>query len=132
MVGAGIVQDVLVPLDLALSPLPVHRATVLGDAGEDAEDTEEDDGLLVDDIELVADGSDGKTGRGGESGRLGDQAAARDGVEDRLGLLLRVLRRDVRVRADGGEAASDGDEVASGQSRPQPGGTYGSQRAESG
>lgn len=124
MVDASRVQDILVPLHLALGPVLVHRASVLGDAGEDAHNTEESDGLLVDHIEFIADGRDGQTGRGGESGRLGDQAVSRDRVENRLGLLLRVFGRDIGVGADRGEVAGDGEEVAGGQSRPHPGGTW--------
>lgn len=124
VVGTSSVQDVLVLVDLALRPLLIRGATVLGDGSEDTEDTEENNGFLVENIEFVADGSDGKTGRSGESGGLGNQAVAGDRIEDRLGLLLRVLAGDVGVHTDRGEGTSDGGEVAGGKNRPQPGGTY--------
>lgn len=127
VVGTSTVQNVSVLLNLAISPLLVSRATVLGDGSENADNTEKDDGFLVDNVELVADGSDGETGSGGESGGLGDQAVTGEGIEDRLSLLLGVLAGKVRVATDRGEGAGNGSEVASGQSRPQAGGTWGSQ-----
>lgn len=123
VVGTGSVQDVRVLLDLALGPLLIRGATIFGDSCEDAEDTEQDNGLLVEHIEFVADGGNGKTGSGGESGGLRNKAVAGDRVKDRLSLLLRVFAGDVGVHTDRGEGTSDGREVAGGKHRPQPGGT---------
>lgn len=121
VVGTGSVQDVLLLLDLALSPFPVGRTSVLGDGSENAEKTEGGNGFLVQDVELVADGGDGDTGSGGKDGSLGNQGVARKRVEDRLSFLLGVLR-DVGGRAGGRNVGSDG-EVARGQGRPQAGST---------
>ena len=85
------------------------------------EKTEGGNGFLVQDVELVADGGDGDTGSGGKDGSLGNQGVARKRVEDRLSLLLGILR-DVGGRAGGRNVGSDG-EVARGQGRPQAGST---------
>ena len=123
MVGTGSVQDVLLLLDLALSPFPVGRTSVLGDGSENAEKTEGGNGFLVQNVELVADGGNRETGSGGKDGGLGNQRVARQRVEDRLGLLLGVLGRDVGVETGGREVGSDGTDVARGKGRPQPGST---------
>lgn len=123
VVGTGSVQDVLVLLDLALSPFPVGGTTVLADGSEDAEKTEGGNSFLVKDVQLIADGGNGKTGSGREDGGLGDQSVTRQRVEDRLGLLLGVLGRDVGVETGGREVGSDGTDVARGKGRPQPGST---------
>jgi hypothetical protein len=88
VVLAGGVEDVLDLVGLVLGPLLVGGATVDGHAGVDGKQTDHDDGLLVDDVELVADGGDGDTGTGGEDGGLAQDAVAGQGVEDALGLLL--------------------------------------------
>ena len=121
VVVTGSVQDVLVLLNLALSPLAVSGTTILANGSENAEKTEGGNGFLVQDVELVADGGDGDTGSGGKDGSLGNQGVARKRVEDRLSLLLGVLR-DVGGRAGGRNVGSDG-EVARGQGRPQAGST---------
>lgn len=121
MVRAGSVQNVLVLLDLALSPLLVHRATILGDESEDAEQTESGNGFLVENVELVADGSNGETGASGEDSGLRGQGLAREGVEDRLGLLLGVLARDVRVGPGRGQVSGDGTDR---KGRSEPSGAW--------
>lgn len=122
VVVTGSVQDVLVLLDLTLSPVPVGGTSILGNGREDAEKTEGGNGFLIQDVELVADGGNGETGSGGEDGRLGDQSVAGQRVEDRLGLLLGVFGGDVGVQTDC-RKVGDGSGVARGQGRPQPGGT---------
>jgi hypothetical protein len=122
VVGTGGVQDILVLLDLTLSPLLVSRTTVLGNSGENAEQTEGSNGFLVHHVELVADSGDGKTGGSGEDGGLGDQRAAGESIEDRLSLLLGVFGRNVRSSAGCGEV--DGSNVARRKGRPQAGSTY--------
>lgn len=82
VVGPGSVQDVLVLLHLALGPLAVRWPTVLGHTRKDGQQTEGGDGLLVEDVQLVADGGDGQAGGGGEDGGLGDQGVARNSVEN--------------------------------------------------
>lgn len=56
VVAPGLVEDVLDLLDLTIRPLLVHGTTVLEDAVEDGQQAEGDDGFLVQDIKLVADG----------------------------------------------------------------------------
>lgn len=124
MVGTGSVQDVLLLLNLALSPLLVCGATILGDSSEDTEQTEGGDSLFVEDVELVADRSNGETGTGGEDSGLGDEGAARKSIQDRLGLLLGVLAGDVGGRTGRGEVGSDGRDVAGDNSRSEPGSTW--------
>ena len=118
MVGTSGVQNVPLLLDLALSPLLVQRATVLGEGSKDAENREGDDGFLVEDVELIADSGNGKTGSSREDRGLGSHGLTGQGVEDRLGLLLRVLARDVRGRPGHGQVRGDGTDR---QGRPQPG-----------
>lgn len=73
VVGTGSVQNVLDLVDLSFGPLLVHWSTVLSNGEEDAAQAESDDGLLVHDIVLVAEGVDSGTGSGRENGSLGDQ-----------------------------------------------------------
>lgn len=91
VVGTGRVEDALDLVALALGPLLVGRATVLDEATPDGEETDGDDGLLVDDVGLAADGVDAETGGGAEHGGLAQQAVAGEGVNDALGLLLGLL-----------------------------------------
>lgn len=111
-------------LDLTLSPLLVGRTTVLGNGSEDAEQTEGGHGFLVHDIELIADGRNGETGGGGEDGGLGNEGVAGERVEDRLSLLLGVLRGDVGGRTRRGQGGRDRSDVARGEGRPKPGSTW--------
>lgn len=124
MVGPGSVQDVLVLLDLTLRPFPVSRTTVLGDGREHTEQTEGSHGLLVQHVQLVADGGHGHPGSGGQHGRLGHQRVTGQRVHNRLGLLLGVLRRHVGVETGGCQVGRDGPDVARGKGRPKPGSTY--------
>ena len=123
VVVTGSVQDVLLLLDLLLSPFPVGRTTVLGNGSEDTENTEGGNGFLVKDIELVADGGNGETGSGGKDGTLGNQRVTRQRVEDRLSLLLGFLARHVGVVTGSREVGSDSSNVARGKGRPHPGST---------
>lgn len=88
VVLAGGIEDVLDLVGLVVGPLLVSGATVDGDTGVDGKQTQHDDGLLVDDVELVADGGDRDGGAGRQDGGLAQQAAAGQGVQDALGLLL--------------------------------------------
>lgn len=120
MVGTGSVQNASNLLVLTLSPLAVHGASVFDDGTPDAQQAESDDGLLVDNIVLVAEGVDGQAGGGGQDGGLGDERVAGQGVDDGLGLLLGVLGGDVG-RVTGGSEGGDGRE-SSGRNRwPQTG-----------
>lgn len=107
MVGAGCVQDARDLVRLLLRIFSPGRASVFCDSPEDGQEREGDDGLLVDDVELIADGRDTEACSGGEHGGLGERAVSGDGdgVHQRLGLLLGVLLRQVGVVADLG---SDG------------------------
>jgi len=53
VVFPGRVQDALDLIGLALGPLLVSWSTVDGNTGVDSEEAEQDNGLLVDDVELV-------------------------------------------------------------------------------
>lgn len=108
VVGTGSIQDASNLLVLALSPLPVHGTGILDDGTPDAQQTESDDGLLVDDIVLVAEGVDGQAGSGGQDGALGDEGVSGKGIEDGLGLLLGVLSGHVGGVSGGGSV--DGSE----------------------
>jgi hypothetical protein len=95
VVGTRGIQDVLDLVRLGVGPLAVRRTTELDEGAPDAEEAEGNDGLLVDDVVLVADGVDGKTRGRREDGRLGDQAAAGERIDDGLRLGLGVDRGDV-------------------------------------
>lgn len=101
VVGAGRVQDIADLADLSLGPSGVCWSKVLANSEEDGEERETDDGLLVDDIVLVAESEDGRASSGGEDGGLGDQGVAWKGIEDRLGLLLWLLSGDAGVVSGG-------------------------------
>jgi hypothetical protein len=121
VVGTGSVQDVLVLLDLTLGPLAVGGTTVLANSGEDRQQTESSDGLLVHDVQLVTDGGDGQTGGGRQGSGLGDQGVTGDGVQDRLRLLSGLLGGDVGGLTRGGQVGSDGRDTTGGKSRPESG-----------
>lgn len=121
VVGTGSVQDVLVLLDLTLGPLAVSGTTVLADCGEDRKQTESSDGLLVHDVQLVADGGDGQTGDGRQGGGLADQGVAGDGIQNRLRLLRGLLGGNVGGLTRGGQVGSDGRDTTDGKSRPKSG-----------
>jgi len=57
VVGTGSVQNVLVLLSLTIGPLLVQGTAILGDGGENAEQTESNNGFLVQHVEFVADRS---------------------------------------------------------------------------
>ena len=96
----------------------------MSDGPEDGQQAEGDDGLLVDDVELVADGSHAKTSAGREHSGLGDGAVSGDGdcLEQRLSLLLGVLLRHIGVVAGRGDLGRDGWEGAEGKRRAETGG----------
>ena len=121
VVGAGAVQDARDLLDLLLGVVGPGRAGVLADSPEDGEQREGDDGLLVDDVELVADGRDGETSAGGQDSGLGERAVAGDGngLHDALGLLLGVLLRGLEA----GQRGERGD-GAEREGRAETGGAY--------
>jgi hypothetical protein len=107
VVGTGGVEDSPDLLGLSIGPLLVHGTTELDESTPDAEQAESDDGLLVDDIVLVAESVDGETGGRGKNGGLGDDAATGQRVNDGLGLGLGVLDGQVRGVADGSQRRGD-------------------------
>lgn len=104
------VQDVLDLVGVALGELLVHGADVVVDTKVDGEEGEEDNGFLVDDVELVADGGDGETSAGGEDADLGSDRVTGQGVEDGLCGLLGLLLGDLGVllARGGGREGGDG------------------------
>lgn len=110
VVGAGGVQDARDLLDLLVRIVAPGGSGVFRDGPEDGEQREGDDGLLVDDVELVADSRDTEAGAGGEDRGLGEGAATGHGhgLEDRLGRLLGVLGQvgvEAGLDGDGGQGA---------------------------
>lgn len=79
VVSTGRVQDAGDLVDLLLRIAGPGRAGILGNGPEDGQQRKGDDGLLVDDVELVADGEGADTGGGGEYGGLSDGAVAGHG-----------------------------------------------------
>jgi hypothetical protein len=124
VVGPSSVQDIFVFLNLTFGPRLVGGSAVLRNTGENAEQTESDDGFLVQNVKLVANGGDGKTGTGGKNGRLGDKRTARKRIQDRLSLLLGLLSGDVGVQSNGRKVGCDGRDVMGSESRPHAGGAY--------
>jgi hypothetical protein len=111
VVGTGRVQDTRDLVRLLLRIVSPGRTGVLCDSPEDGQEREGNNGLLVDDVELIADSGNAQTSSGGEHSRLGEGAVSGDGdrVHQRLGLLLGVFLRHIGVvagvRGDGWEGA---------------------------
>jgi hypothetical protein len=111
VVGTGGVQDARDLFRLLLRIVSPRRPRVLCDGPEDGQQRQSDDGLLVDDVELVANRRDAQPSTCGEHSGLGEGAVAGHGyrVEHGLGLLLGVLLRQIRavagLRGDGREGA---------------------------
>lgn len=101
MILAGSVQDAGDLIDLGLRIAGPSWTGVFSDGPEDGQQAECDDGLLIDNVELVADRGCADSGSGGEYGGLGDGAVAghRYRIKKRLGLLLGVLLRQIGVVA---------------------------------
>jgi len=98
--GVGVVlpsgvQDVLDLVAVAVGPLLVHRTSVVTDSPKDAEQRDHDNGLLVDNVELIGNRGDGETGSCGEECGLGDQAVAGQSIDDGLSLGLGVVGGEV-------------------------------------
>jgi hypothetical protein len=82
MIGTCSIENVLVLLNLAFSPLPIHRAAVLGHACENAEKAECHNRLFIYHVEFIANRCDGKTSCGGNYRSLRNERAARNGIKD--------------------------------------------------
>ena len=128
VVRPGAVEDVLDLLVLSLSPGLVAGATVLDDSTPDGEQADGDDGLLVHDVVLVAQGVDAEGGAGAEDGGLAEQAVAGEGVNDALGLLLGLLGGDIARVADG--SGGNGREGTAGDGRSEEGSAYKGRRQQ--
>lgn len=109
VVGASGVQDVPDPVVVGLRPFLIHRTTELDQRSPDAQKSEGNDGLLVDDVVLIADGVDGQTGGGGKDSALGDEGATGKSIDEglRLSLGIDLRLRDVG-RGSGGDKRADG------------------------
>ncbi|KAI7001185.1 ATP synthase subunit 4 [Hortaea werneckii] len=108
VVLAGGVQDVLELVGLAEGPLAVGGAGVVVDGPVDGQQGDGDDGLLVDDQQLVADGGDAQAGAGGEEGGLGHEVVAGQGVQDVVGRVLGLGGGLVLLEAGGGGGEGGG------------------------
>jgi hypothetical protein len=122
VVRPGAVEDVLDLLVLSLSPGLVAGTTVLDETTPDGEQADSDDGLLVHDVVLAAQGVDAEGSAGAEDGGLADEAVTGEGIEDALGLLLGLLGGDIARVADG--SGGDGREGTAGDGRSEEGGAY--------
>lgn len=113
------VQDVLDLVRVAVAEVLVHGPDIVVDSPVDGQKREKNDGLLVDDVDLVADGRDGDTGAGGEQADLAGQAVAGQGIEDRvrgvLGIFLRDAGGGLLVGAAGGGSVEGGGEGGRGR-----------------
>ena len=103
MVGTSSVEDVLDLGVLLLSPLLVRGTTVLDQSTPDGQQADGDDGFLVHDIVLVADGVDAETSGAAEDGGLAEEVAAGKRVDDALGLLLGLFGGNTADVAGGGD-----------------------------
>jgi hypothetical protein len=123
VVRAGGVQDAVDLVNLRLRIAGPGGAGVVSDSPEDGQQAKRDDGFLVDDVELVANGSHAETSTGGQNGGLGDGAVAGDRyrIEQRLRLFLRVLGQ-VRVVTGRGDLGREGWEGAERECGTETGG----------
>lgn len=114
VVGAGRVQNARDFVNLLLGVAGPGGAGVVSDSPEDGQQAEGDDRLLVDDVELVADGGYTETGTGRENSGLGDGAVSGDGdrIKHGLSLLLGVLLGHIGVVAGRRDLGRDGRECA--------------------
>ena len=119
VVGTGAVEDVLDLLVLSLGPLLVRRTTILDQTTPDGEQADGNDGLLVHDIVLVADGVNAETSGGAEDGALAEKVATGKRIDDALGLLLGLLGGHVAVEADG--SSGDGGSSTASDGRSEEG-----------
>ena len=62
MIRAGRVQDIPDLVDLGSSPLGVHGTGIFSNGGEDREQTESNNGLLVENVKFAGDGGNRNTG----------------------------------------------------------------------
>ena len=83
---------------------------------EDTERRQHDNGLLVDDVDLIGDGPDGDAGAGGEDGGFRYEGVSGEGVDDRLGSFAGFFGGEVgcgagwvEVETDGGGGKGSGD-----------------------
>lgn len=96
------VEDSLDLVLLSLRPLRVHGASVGVDSPVDSEERKHDNRLLIDNVELIADGRYGQSSASGEDGGLRSEAVAGEALEDGVGGGLGVLLWDIAFAARGG------------------------------
>lgn len=111
VVGTSSVQDAGDLIGLLLRIVAPSGTSVLCDSPEDGQERQRNNGLLVDNVELIADSGHTETSSGREHSSLGEGAVSGNGdrVHQRLGLLLGVLLGHIGLvaglRGDGWEAA---------------------------
>ena len=91
MVFTRCVQDPRVLVCRRIRPLLVHRPGVVVHRPVDRQQAEGDDGLLVDNVDLIGDSGDAQPGTGGQNGGFGDETVARQGIENGLRCIFRVF-----------------------------------------
>lgn len=89
VVDAGLLEDGADLVNVDIGPLVEGLTGSLDDTAEGSSESEEDQGLLVEDVDLLGDQVGGGTSNSGDVSSLGDQRAAGEGVNDALGLGLR-------------------------------------------
>lgn len=124
VLGPGGVQDALNLVGVAVGPLLVHGSSVVSDGPEDAEERDHDNGLLVDNVDLVADRGNGQTGTGGQDRRLGGKAAAGQRVQNGLCPRLGVRGGDIGGTASTGQRSRDGRESSRDERWSEAGGAW--------
>lgn len=122
MVGTGGVEDTRNLVNLRLSVARPGRASIVSNSPEDGDKGNGHDGFLIYDVEFVANCRSAQTSGSREDGGLGDGAIAGQRINERLGLLLRVLGRDIGVVAGRRDGGCDGREGAERKSWPKSGG----------
>ena len=88
VVDAGLLEDGADLVDVDISPLVEGLAGSLDDTAEGGSESQEDQGLLVEDVDLLGDQVGGSASNGGDVSSLGDQRVTGEGVNDALGLGL--------------------------------------------
>ena len=91
------VENVFDLVALALGPCLVSRPCIVVDSPVNGQERQHSDALLVDHVQLIADGGNGQAGTCREDGGLGRQAVARKCIENRVRRALGILLRNFAI-----------------------------------